>query len=113
MFAGRLRYRLTFQKPVKILDESGEVIVDTWVSQFTVWGSIEPLSGREYLSASEFRAGITSSVRMRWREGIDTGMRIVCDGTVYDIVAVLPMKGLHREVVFMCTSGIANDGGQP
>ncbi|ACC72546.1 phage head closure protein [Paraburkholderia phymatum] len=113
MQAGRLRYRLTFEKPVRLLDETGEVIVDQWVKAFTVWGSLEPLSGREYLSASEFRAGITTRVRVRWRSDLDPAMRIRCDEVTYDIAAILPVMGLHKEAQIMCQSGVVTTGGQP
>ena len=113
MQAGRLRYRFTFQRPVRMRDASGEMIVDGWLDVFTMWGSVEALSGREYLTSSEFRAGITSGLRVRWRPDIDTSMRVICDGVTYDIAAVLPVKGLHKELVLMCNSGVVTQGGQP
>jgi SPP1 family predicted phage head-tail adaptor len=114
MQAGRMRYRLTFEKPVRIKDESGEVIVDQWIEAFTVWGSVEPISGREYLSAAEFRAGVTTRIRVRWRDDLDATLRIVHqDGTVYDIAAVLPVMGLHKEAQLMCGTGVVTQGGQP
>ena len=113
MQAGSLRFRLTFEKPVRLLDESGEVIVDQWIEAFTVWGSLEPLTGREYMSASEFRAGITTRARVRWRRDLDPAMRIRCNGVTYDIAAILPVMGLHEEVQIMCQSGVVTSGGQP
>lgn len=76
-------------------------------------GSLEPLSGREYLSASEFRAGITTRVRVRWRSDLDPAMRIRCDEVTYDIAAILPVMGLHKEAQIMCQSGVVTTGGQP
>jgi SPP1 family predicted phage head-tail adaptor len=115
MQAGRIRYRLRFEKPMCIKDDTGEVIVDQWVEAFEVWGSLEPVSGREYMSASEFRAGVTTKVRVRWRAGLDASMRIVSksDGTIYDISTILPVQGLHKEAVIMCSSGVVTEGGQP
>jgi SPP1 family predicted phage head-tail adaptor len=113
MQAGRLRYRLTFEKPVRVLDETGEVIVDQWVEAFTVRGALEPLTGREYLSASEFRASITTRARIRWRSDLDPAMRIVCQGVTYEIDAILPVMGLHKEAQIMCRSGVNTSGGQP
>jgi SPP1 family predicted phage head-tail adaptor len=113
MQAGRLRYRLRFEKPVRISDESGEVIVDQWVEAFTVWGSVEPLTGREYLASAEFRPGVTTRIRVRWRDDLDTSLRVLHAGTVYDIQAVLPVMGLHKEAQVMCGSGVVTDGGQP
>ncbi|WP_459252743.1 phage head closure protein [Paraburkholderia sp. RL18-103-BIB-C] len=114
MQAGRMRYRLTFEKPVRIRDESGEVIVDQWIEAFKVWGAVEPLTGREYMASAEFRPGVSTRIRVRWRDDLDTSLRVVHqDGTVYDIVAVLPVQGLHKEAQVMCGSGVVTEGGQP
>ncbi len=113
MQAGRLRYRLRFEKPVRIRDESGEMIVDQWVEAFTVWGSVEPLAGREYLASAEFRPGVSTRVRVRWRPDLDTTLRISFDGALYDIAAILSAQGLHKEVQVMCGTGVVTDGGQP
>lgn len=113
MQAGRLRYRLRFEKPVRIRDESGEVIVDQWVEAFTVWGAVEPLTGREYLASAEFRPGVSTRIRVRWRDDIDASLRILHAGIVYDIQAVLPLMGLHKEAQVMCGSGVVTEGGQP
>ncbi|HEY2023568.1 phage head closure protein [Paraburkholderia sp.] len=113
MQAGRIRYRLTFERAVKLKNDAGEIIVDEWVVAFRVWGSIEPVSGREYLTASEFRAGITTRIRVRWRDDLDPSLRIVCAGTIYNIDAILPVQGLHREAQIMCGSGVITEGGSP
>jgi SPP1 family predicted phage head-tail adaptor len=113
MQAGRLRYRLRFERPVRIRDESGEMIVDQWVEAFTVWGSVEPLTGREYLASAEFRPGVSTRIRVRWRDDLDASLRVLHAGTVYDIQAVLPVMGLHKEAQLMCGSGVITDGGQP
>lgn len=113
MQAGRLRYRLRFEKPVRIRDESGEVIVDQWVEAFTVWGAVEPLTGREYLTSAEFRPGVSTRIRVRWRDDLDASLRVLHAGVVYDIQAVLPVMGLHQEALLMCGSGIVTEGGQP
>jgi SPP1 family predicted phage head-tail adaptor len=114
MQSGRLRYRLRFERPLRIKDDTGEVIVDRWVEAFTVWGAVEPLTGREYLASAEFRPGVNTRIRVRWRAELDTSLRVVHpDGTVYDIAAILPVQGLHKEVQVMCGSGVITEGGQP
>jgi SPP1 family predicted phage head-tail adaptor len=111
--AGRYRYRLRFEEPVRIMDERGESIIDHWAEVFTVWGSLEPLTGREYMASSEFRSGITTKARVRWRVDLDASLRIVCQGVVYNIEAILPTQGLHKEAQIMCGSGVITHGGQP
>nr|WP_132452323.1 phage head closure protein [Paraburkholderia sp. BL8N3] len=88
-------------------------MVDSWVEAFTVWGSIEPLTGREFMTAAEFRPGVTTRIRVRWRNDLDTTLRVNHDGVLYNIDAVLPVQGLHKEAQVMCGSGVITEGGQP
>lgn len=113
MQAGRLRHRVTIEYPLKIQNESGEVIVDTWRELATVWAAVEPIAGREYLTASEIRAGVTTRIRMRYRDDITPEMRATHDGVIYSIDAVIPINLLGRELHLMCSSGIVTEGGQP
>jgi SPP1 family predicted phage head-tail adaptor len=114
MRAGRIRYRVSIQKPVVLKNDSGEVIVDRWVEVARVWVAVEPISGSEYMTASQFRASITRRLRMRWRPDIDSSMRVVADdGVIYSIDTVMPTRGLTRELQLMCSSGVITDGGQP
>lgn len=115
MRAGTIRYRISLQRPVVIRNDTGEVIVDQWVEFASVWAAIEPVSGREYLSSSEFRAQITTRIRIRWRPDVDATTRVVTqdDGTVYSIDAALAVRGLTRELHLMCSTGVITEGGQP
>lgn len=114
MRAGPLRYRVSIQKPVVLRNDSGEVIVDSWSEVAKVWAAIEPISGREYMASTEFRAGITTRIRIRWRADVDAACRVVADdGTVYSIDAALPVKGLTRELALMVSAGVITEGGQP
>jgi SPP1 family predicted phage head-tail adaptor len=99
---------------VKLKSDAGEVIVDRWSEFAKVWAAIEPVSGREYMASSEFRAGITTRIRIRWRADVDASVRVVDSiGTVYSIDAALPVRGLTRELHLMCATGVITDGGQP
>lgn len=114
MRAGTLRYPVSLQKPVRLMNDTGEVIVDQWAEFAKVWAAIEPVSGREYLASSEFRAQITTRIRIRWRPDVDASARVVADdGTVYSIDAAMPVRGLTRELHLMCSSGVITEGGQP
>jgi SPP1 family predicted phage head-tail adaptor len=114
MQAGRLRNRVTIQRPVRIQNDSGEVIVDTWTDVAPVWAAIESVTGREYMASTEFRANVTHRIRIRYRADVDATHRVVdARGTIYSIDAVLPVRGLQRELQLMCSSGVVTEGGQP
>jgi SPP1 family predicted phage head-tail adaptor len=114
MRAGTLRYRVSLQRPVRLKDDTGEVIVDQWAEIDRVWAAFEPVSGREYLASSDFRASVTTRIRIRWRPDVDATARVVADdGTVYSIDAALPVRGLQRELHLMCSTGVITEGGQP
>jgi len=114
MQAGRLRYRVSIQRPLRIQNDAGEVIVDQWSEIAKVWAAIEPVSGREYMASTEYRAGITTRIRIRWRSDVDASARVVGpDGTVYSIDVAMPVKGLTRELHLMCSAGVITEGGQP
>lgn len=88
-----------------------------------MWAAIETLRGMEYLASAEFRAGVTTRIRVRWRDDLTSAMRVLfrlvrSDGTVvretvYDIQSVLPQYQSMSEVHLMCADGVITEGGQP
>ena len=55
---GELRHRLTFQAGTKVADGAGGFTM-TWTDDFSLWGSVVPLSAQELLIHGQ-EAGITS-----------------------------------------------------
>lgn len=79
-------------------DPNGEVNA-AWVDLFpSVWASIEPLRGRELFAAQEHAADVDVRIRMRYRAGVEPTMRVVHEGRIYDIRAVLDPELRHREL---------------
>jgi SPP1 family predicted phage head-tail adaptor len=112
MRAGLLRHRITLQRPVGTNDEWGEPS-PLWEDVVSVAAAIEPISGREFFSAQQVQADVTTRITIRWRNGIEPAMRIVHvtaqqaamsppESTVYDIEAILPDPTGRRQIVFMC-----------
>ena len=98
MRAGKLRHRVTIQKPGGTTQDpdTGEP-TSGWQDVATVWASIEPLSAREFIAAQAGQSQITARVVMRHREGIDATMRLKHKARVYNIEGVLadPKSGRH------------------
>ena len=78
MRAGHLRHRLTFQTASIARDAYGEAD-KTWSDTFTVWGSVIPVRAREYQEGRQLQADVTHRVKVRYRSGINTEMRIKHD----------------------------------
>jgi SPP1 family predicted phage head-tail adaptor len=111
MRAGKLRQRIDFQKPVFTQDPvSGEMIkdwIDVWIK---VPASVEPLSAREFISAADTQAEVTARIGIRSRAGVNSTMRIIHRGKVYNIEGVLPDPKSGLEYLTLpCSEGV-NDG---
>lgn len=100
MRAGRLRHRLQLQRAVEARNGYGEVI-QAWSTAATVWGSAEPLQGREYQLAKQTQAETMMRFRIRYRTDVRPSWRVVCDGRNYDIVDAQPDER-RVELHLMC-----------
>jgi len=103
MRAGKLRHRVVIQSKGASRDTYGAEVV-TWSTTATVWASVEPLTGREYMDAQQTQAEVSTRIRVRYRSDVTyvPEMRATWDGHTYDIVSVLEVNSAHREVQLMC-----------
>jgi len=97
MKIGDLRHRIIFQVPVKTPDGFKGFAV-AWQDFLTVWGSVEPLSGREYFYAHQIKAEVTHRVRIRHNEKVTTEMRIKHKDRILTIESIIDLKE-RREVL--------------
>jgi len=101
MRAGRLRQRVTIrEKSVTRGDYGAETV--TWTAVATVWASVEPLRGREFLEAQREGAEVTTKVVMRYRGGIVPEMQVTYSDHTYDVLAVIHVDERGRELQLMC-----------
>jgi len=73
--AGQLRQRITLQSKTIAKNTYGEDDI-TWTDEATVWASIEPLRGQEYLEARQEQADINARVRLRYYPNVKTYWRV-------------------------------------
>lgn len=95
MNIGDMKHRITIQKPVVIIDESG-FERETWEDFKTVWASISNLHGREYFEAATVNAEKTIKFTIRFIDGIDNSMRISFKGKQYEITFIDNIKYENR-----------------
>lgn len=100
MKAGQLNQRINIEQRTSSQDALGQPI-ETWSLVAAVWANIRHVSGVESIKASADVSTVNSSVRIRYRTGVDAGMRIVKGADVYQINAVL-IDGNKQFVDLVC-----------
>lgn len=101
MQAGRLNRRVTLQQPGTTTDELGQPIPG-WTDVATVWGDVRLRSGLESIKAGAVVSTVQASVRIRYRTGINAGMRVLVDSVPYEVLAVQPDVGGREYVDLVC-----------
>lgn len=101
MQAGRLNRRVTLQAPGTATDELGQPIPG-WTDVATVWGDVRLRSGLESIKAGAVVSTVQASVRIRYRTGINAGMRVLVDSVPYEVLAVQPDVGGREYVDLVC-----------
>ncbi len=100
-----MRHRLTLETPVETQGPDGSMTI-SWVPFATVWGSVEPLLGREWFDAQREQADVSHRVRMRFLAGVTHTMRVVWGSRVFEIESVLNAGERNRELVLMCRESV-------
>lgn len=88
--AGALNRRVTIQKPGPGVNEWNEPTPDQWVDVCKPWANIKHLSGSETIRADAVISAVKASIRIRYRTGLDAGMRVLHGAKVYAVKAVMP-----------------------
>lgn len=101
MEAGALNRRVTIQQRQTGFDEVGQPI-DGWADVVTVWANIAHKSGLQTIKADAPISVVQASIRIRYRTGVDAGMRVLYGATTYDIRAVLPDAAGRDFVDLVC-----------
>lgn len=102
MRAGALTRLVTIQRPGTGVDELNQPIPDDWVCVCSTWANIKNLSGSESIRADATTSVVKTSIRIRYRKGLDASMRVVHGCVVYAIKAVLPDEVRREYVDLVC-----------
>jgi SPP1 family predicted phage head-tail adaptor len=109
MKAGQLRHPVKLQSLVAGQDAIGQPTM-VWADVASIWADIRFVNGLEVVKADASVSVARCSIRIRYRAGVNAGMRIA-EGTTYyyDINAVLPDSTGKRFLDLACEQG-ANNG---
>ena len=69
---------------------------------------VVPLSGRDFIAAGEKQSEVTARIEVRWLPGVKDTMRVLFDGEVYAIAAVLPDPTARRHLTLMVSKGVTD-----
>ena len=100
--SGALDQRIRLQSLSGGVDEIGQPLPDNWVDVAEVWAQVAPLVGREFIAASSVQSEVTARIRLRYRPGITSAMRVLHGPDVYGITATIHVKSAKRELQLMC-----------
>lgn len=108
MRLGKLDKRIIFEQRIQGKDEAGQKQLG-W-SQLGVprWASIEPISGRELLAASQVQGETTHRIRCRYFDGLTAAERIVFKGRVFDIQGAINPRERGIEIEILCKEGLTD-----
>lgn len=101
MDAGRLNRKVVIERRVTGQDALGQPST-TWETVATVWADIRILGGLETLKAGADTSIVKASIRVRWKTGIDAGMRVKHGADLYDIKSVQPDVSRRMHIDLVC-----------
>lgn len=104
MQAGKLRHRIAIERKTEARDSFGDA-VPTWSLLANVWAEILAVAGREEVLSAQHREVGQWRIRIRKRADMNGTLRVVHDGTVYDVLAVLPDPWKAREQILLAKTG--------
>ncbi len=107
MRAGRLRHAVRIDHRVETRDAGGAVVT-SWAVVCQRDAELTSLSGRELIAAQAVQSEITARAVIRYTDAITPRMRLVFNGMVYNIQAVLPDPTFKRYCTLMLAAGVNN-----
>lgn len=115
MRAGDLNRRIRIERRQVGSDAAGQPL-DGWdpAPVATVWANVKGATGMASIRQTSLQDNVAASVnsysfRIRYREGIDAGMRVVLAGVPYDIKQVRMDHARREWTDLVCEQG-GNDG---
>jgi SPP1 family predicted phage head-tail adaptor len=109
MDIGRLNKRITFMK-YSDTDADGNLFVNEigqnvqeLIPYKTIWASVEPTVGKEYLEAQRIRNELTYKIYTRYFSDITADMIINYKNRKFKIISVINYREENKSLQFICT----------
>ena len=101
MQAGRLSTRCVIQRRTGGTNDWGEPVND-WQDVCSPWADIRQPSGLSAIKADAQISIVRTSVRIRFRDNVTAGMRVVHGAKSYGVKAVLGVGGKREFIDLVC-----------
>lgn len=87
MRIGKLDRRVTIQSLTETQDSAGQPI-KAYADLATIWAERRDVRGNERFASNQALAMRAAIFRIRWRTGMTEKMRLIDDGTTYDVTGI-------------------------
>lgn len=110
--AGKLRHRVTIQRPQEVQDPNTGAVNLVWVKYADRWAEYVPSSVREFIAAAAVQSEVKGRFVVRHDPAITADMRVVYRGKQHAILGVMedPDSGLEY-LTLAVSDGVIFDGG--
>lgn len=99
------RHKITLQqRDTTAVDTDGFKIPEEkapYINVLSIWAMMKTVSGREYVQAAATQNERIVRWIIRHRKGLSEKMRIVYDGRIFEIEAILPDDGLKKTLTIV------------
>ncbi|ERM17343.1 phage head closure protein [Brevibacillus laterosporus] len=92
MRIGSLRHRITIQERLGLVFQDFA----------KVWSSIEPISANEKLERADMEQSNTHRIRIRFRRGLTSTMRIIYKDRLFSVESIIDPKERQKELELIC-----------
>jgi len=107
--AGQYKQPITVQtKSLAAPGDRGQAVI-TWLNEATVRARVEDLSGRRLELARQLVATATHQITIRYLAGIKVTDRVVFQGRVFHIGAVLNKDNVNFRQELVCTEEVIGE----
>ncbi len=105
MRSGRLRHRLSLQGPTITNDGLGTPTT-TFGTVATIWGSIEPLKGKEFYDSALINSEVTNRIVVRYITPIAPNYKVVFGTRTFMIESIIDLMERRKELHLMVVEEI-------
>ncbi len=100
-YLGAARRRLVLEAPVALSDDAGGQ-TETFGPVASVWAQVRWRSGDERSRAGREEQVARFEITIRWRAGVNAGMRLTGQGATYGIISAGDPDGRRTRLSCLC-----------
>lgn len=101
MRAGDLRHQIVIQRYTETSNDFGEMVQE-WATLSTQRASVNPISGKDIFSGAVLVNETTHKVFMRYVTDIKPNDRVLFDGRIFNITAVINKDEKNVSLELLC-----------